>query len=505
MMERADIYSGGSMSRTGLEDILDAAHRSELDVVVCTTIDRSNRNLGDLLMFDKELTALGIELEFVRDTRDRTPQGNLFFQMKGAFAEYERAVIIDRMRRGRIHSVKAGNVLRNEHMAYGYRYNPTTRNLDIMEDEANIVREMFEWIGVEGRSALSMIFPLQARGVPTPKQGKHWSETTITGIIHNEVYAGRWTYYRERTVVHPRKPRYEGDIVDPADIVRSKVIRPRSEWLFVSVPPIVSEELWQAANAQIRKNANLSKRNRSREYMLAGMLICQDCGASMYGWLNGTLSYYRCNREPLRKYYGKDTPECRVQMVRTEALDNSVRAEVIRQFEQPDALRAMLTDTSSRDPRLLPSNKLRITNIARQRASLERDGEKLLDLYLAGHTTREVYIKRMERIKSQQSALDKEDAEIQQQIADYEVQRRAALSLQSRIEGIKSKVGSMTKEELRALLLSLSVAIVVQRAPNKRDGHLIGIENLLQSVTDMPVPPIPPRWRNQFTDWQEQA
>lgn len=501
-LERSDVYSGRTMSRAGLEEVLDAARRSELDVVVCATIDRSNRELADLLMMDRELTQLGADLEFVKDPREKTPQGNLFFQIKGAFAEYEHAVIVERMRKGKMHVISQGRVMNGTHIAYGYRYDPSTQNLAIHEPEAAIVRELFEQVALHGSSMLAASYRLNERAVPTPGGGRMWREDTVSTILHNEVYAGRWSYNKRRSIRRPRKPVHPLDSADPTDIVHAKVERPRSEWLIVAVPPIVTEDLWQAANAQIRRNIALSPRNRKAEYLLAGLVRCGSCGCIMYGWRHGPpdqIRYYRCSvAARTLKYRDTHAPKCPIRAIRLSALENVVWAEVVRQLSDTEAIAAMMEDAETNDPRLAPTTQLRVQTVEREYTQAQKEAERLLDLYLAGDVPRHTYTERMARIRRRLSALETERHAIDIEAADYDARTRATLSLAERIEGIRTDLPTMPFEERRALLVALSVEVVVHAAPTRKEGHVIDIHNLLRPAMGLPVPRPPGRWRNQW-------
>jgi site-specific DNA recombinase len=503
VLERADVYSGTSMSRAGLEEVLDAARRGEMDVVVCLAIDRSNRDLADLLVIDRELTRLGVTLEFVRDPRERTPQGDLFFQIKGAFAQYEHAIITERMRRGKAYTVQQGKVMAGRYAAFGYAHDPETRNLVVVEAEAALVRYMFERVGRDGGTLNRVARELNTMGVPTPQGARVWRETTVQRIIESETYVGRWAYGRKKSVKRPRKGVVPSDGAEVEDVVQTHVMRPRSEWVIVPVPPIVEEDLWQAAQRQIKRNAHHASRNRKREYLLAGMVYCAECARTMYGMQSrgGAYLYYKCSGYQINEHYlaGVEHIKCGMKFVRVETLDALVWAEAERQINNPALLEDALLEAERENPTEVPLNRARLAALDKQRASLEREGERLLDLYLGGDIAKGQYVTRTASLKKRVEAVDSAQREIDEQIAEYQGKVRTLAALSERMDAVREGLPHMTFEDKRAFLLGMGVQVSVRRAESAREGHVIDIDNLLAPVRGLPLP-LPRRKRaNQWT------
>jgi site-specific DNA recombinase len=132
-----------------------------------------------------------------------TPEGSLLLQLQGMFAEYERAKVLERSRRGKRHRAQTGAVSVLSRAPFGYRY--ITREAgggaaryEIEEDAARIVRQIFTWIGHERLTLAAICRHLLAQGVPSPAGHRHWSRATIYTMLLNPAYAGQAIYGRRQ-------------------------------------------------------------------------------------------------------------------------------------------------------------------------------------------------------------------------------------------------------------------------------------------------------------------
>lgn len=504
VQEESDVFTGTTMSRRGLEAILDAGRDGMLDIVVCYAIDRASRDLADFVLIDRELSKHNVALEFVRDRRDPGPQGDLFTNIRAAFGQYERAVLVERMRRGRLERVRQGNVLNSAHVPYGYRYNAGNRNLDIEEPEASIVREIFQHVGHKGGSMQSIADSFIERNIPTPAGKSRWYSSTVAAIIHNEVYKGSWTFNKARIIKQPRKRAYPDPVTGKkqGDMVFTKHRHPASEWIRVPVPAIVSEELWEAAQRQVSRNSTLATRNRRSDYLVANLIWCAHCAGRMWGHSTtkggkeheGTYYYYRCHRYAGARFRPEDVgvlyQVCPVQRIRKEAVEEAVWEEVARQFSNDSIVRRALSAPTPGDPAHSASNVARIEALEAQKASAEREAERLLDIYLAGALSREKYIERMGKINRRLTTLASERSKIEAEIFDMQARREAVKDMQQRIELVRAGIPFMDFADRRALLVAWDVRITVHRAPDKGADHLIDIDGLLQPVRNLVVQPV---------------
>src|ERR671925_582996 len=113
--------SGTTMDRPGLRKLRDLVNSKAITAVVVYDPDRLSRNLGHQLLLAEEFERAGVKLLIVSHPMEQGPEGWLFFQMRGALAEYERAKTLERLKRGLIGRAKAG-CPNGGNVAFGYRY-----------------------------------------------------------------------------------------------------------------------------------------------------------------------------------------------------------------------------------------------------------------------------------------------------------------------------------------------------------------------------------------------
>ncbi len=192
---RDDGYSGTTLRRPALDALRDKARMRELEVVVVLSPDRLARNYVHQMVLIEELEKGGCWVEFVERPMSSEPNDQLLLQIRGAVAEYERTLLSERMRRGRLAKYKAGLLLPWTHVPYGYQVDPDRPRdpAGVRPDgaKAAVVAEIFAMYLKQGASLFGVSRHLQALGIPAPRGGKVWRVATLRGILTNPVYAGR--------------------------------------------------------------------------------------------------------------------------------------------------------------------------------------------------------------------------------------------------------------------------------------------------------------------------
>src|SRR5437870_9666681 len=201
-------------------------------------------------------------------------------------AEYERAQIAERSRRGKRHKARQGVINVLSGAPYGYRYVRKTETsaayYEVIEAEAQVVRLVFETYTQQGLSINAIARMLNQRQIPTRTAKTRWERSTVWAILRNPAYPGKACY--GKTELRPRqritRPIRQRKGVPSRDSANHE--RPRQDWIEVPVTPLVSEELFALAQEQLARNKHYAPRRTIEPTLLQGMLVCQQCGYALY-------------------------------------------------------------------------------------------------------------------------------------------------------------------------------------------------------------------------------
>ena len=203
-------YSGGTLLRPALERLRDQVAAGALDRLYVHSPDRLSRKYPYQVLLVEELQRQGVEIVFLNHDIGRSPEENLLLQVQGMMAEYERAKILERSRRGKRSRAKAGivNVLCGA--PYGYRYigkyeGGGQARYEVNEIQAEVVRQIFAWIAVDRCSIGEVCRRLKDREISSPRGKNYWDRTTVWGILKNPAYIGQAHFGKTR--VGPQRPR----------------------------------------------------------------------------------------------------------------------------------------------------------------------------------------------------------------------------------------------------------------------------------------------------------
>src|SRR5439155_9599189 len=339
-------YSGASLIRPALERLRDLAAEVEVPVVLCYTPDRLARRYAYQALLIDEFARVGTEVRFVKGPKASTPEDELLLQFQGVIAEYERAQIAERTRRGKLHRARAGSLAVLSAAPYGYRYiskrETGEARYEIVEPEATVVRELFVRYADEQVAIAELARGLMARGIRSPTGQGHWNRSTIGRLLNNPAYCGRaafgkrrCTEERARVTRHARVSGRRG---------RATRRRPRTEWLEIPVPAIVSEECFAQAQRQLDDNRRFAARRTKVPSLLQGLAVCEQCGYSFARasakTTRGMLYYYRCLGSDAQRFvHGR---VCHNRPVRQDYLDELVWQHVVTLLADPTLIQAEL-------------------------------------------------------------------------------------------------------------------------------------------------------------------
>ena len=211
-----------------------------------------------------------------------TPEDQLLVQFQGMTAEYERAQILERSRRGKRHRARQGEVSVLSGAPYGYSYikktDQTAAYYEVIEAEAAVVRLVYERYTVDHLSIGDITRLLNEQGVPTRKRCARWERSVVWGMLRNPAYKGTACFGKTR--VSPRQRitrplRLRGGITARNSAGHE---RPRGEWIEIPVPAIVSEATFTLAEERLEHNKTFAPRRTIAPSVVQGLVSCKKCG-----------------------------------------------------------------------------------------------------------------------------------------------------------------------------------------------------------------------------------
>jgi site-specific DNA recombinase len=364
-------HSGSTLVRPALERLRDVVAGVGVDVVLVYSPDRLARKFAYQALLIEEFARAGTRVEFVHGPRGESPEDQLLVQFQGMFAEYEKAQLMERYRRGKTYRARSGSVNVLGGAPFGYRYVRKTpeqgARYEIVEHEAVLVVELFRRYADDGVSIADLTRWLSGRGVVTRTGKTRWDRSVVWGMLRNPAYAGKAVFGKTKTIHEQpglnRRARLEGRTTPRA--VKA-VDRPREEWIEIPVPALVTQETFERAAQRLADNKRFASRNSKIPSLLQGLIACAACGYGFYRGHTTTTAgnkiyYYRCLGSDDYRY--EDGRVCASKPVRADYLDRVVWDHITGLLSDPSLIR---TEIDKRLERARTSDPAR-----RQRNQLE--------------------------------------------------------------------------------------------------------------------------------------
>ncbi len=440
-------FSGSHLERPALDELRDHAREGRFEAVVVLCPDRLARKYAYQVLLLEEFKKVSVEVHFCEHPITDSPDDQLLLQIQGAVAEYERAKILERARRGRLHRARMGE-LGPSRLPYGYRYAPKNRGGDgsirVDDEEASLVRQVFEWYAREGETLYRLLGRLNVSPWRTRAGRKEWGATTVLRMLHCQWYVGRAYYNRTRTV---RNLPSAIDNPGKRPAKETVTLRPPADWILVPVPPILDEELFTRVQQRIVENHRFARRRLSREgvFLLRGLMKCGTCG---HAYVAETriedrrhgdeyrYEYYICSMRmaPRSDAIRHRCPNERLRAVGVdEAVWTAARDLLLDSKEVATQLRQWVEHTSTDSPELqqqLQHAEHRLQEVTRQR-------NRLLDAYQVGALSLETLRTRMQSLEENLQAAESSVAQIRAEQLTAEVARTHALGAETVLDQLR--------------------------------------------------------------------
>lgn len=366
-----DGYSGEYLDRPALEELRKALRQKLIQNICIYDPDRLSRNLTNQLLIADEIEKSNANLYFVTGDYDASPEGRLFFSIRGAISAFEKAKIRERTQRGRKAKANSGKIVHNAR-PYGYMFDKETSQYVVNEDEARVVKMIYAMCIDQGMGARTIARELARMGIKGRKNDKPLSVSCIEQVLTKDMYYGQHFLFRQSVTKTGQNTR---DIKN----------LPREDWIPVSVPPIIDYETFLAAQEQRQKNKRYTKRNTVHEYLLQGILYCSLCQRSMtaygrYGQRKKTAPkmyyYYSCiTKESANYIHGKP---CQCRRIPAKEFDEFVWNIFVHSIKNSTTLNQYIKKDMEKD------YSLEIENLAKMESTLLHKRTEITAWYREG-------------------------------------------------------------------------------------------------------------------------
>jgi site-specific DNA recombinase len=478
--EFTDMHTGTEIDRPGLNELYQFVEKEGADVVIVHDLDRLSREVGNQAIIEMEMSRAGLRIEYVLGQYADTPEGELMKVIKAGIAQYENRQRVERSRRGKRGRVEAGYVLMPTGRApFGYDYVSEKHKgwLVINDEQAEVVRMMYQWLIRDGLSSYAIARRLWDEGilskgdtssVVVKKEGPgSWSPSTVRRIISNSVYKGVWYYGKTRR----RKVNGKS--------VQTKV--PKSEWIPVPVPAIVDEETWEEAQACLKRNKQMARRNAKRNYLLRGMVFCP-CGRRWTGRFKNHLNraYYRCPATEAE--YWRQRCDSRFG-IRQEILEDAVWEKVAAFFLEPENLIAEIERQRAKAKEETERKVNRLEAIDQAIADVDRKMGILLDEVLTSGFSQSIIDQKKNQLIEQRANLVAKANRMKEELKATTITLEQESEIVNFARQMQEALNDLTFEKKRRILELIQLRVdVISRTRVKLTG-VISSEGLFVDLS----------------------
>ena len=350
-------HSGADTDRPALQDMLQDIRNGKLDKVLVYKLDRLSRSQKDTLsLIEDEFLPHGTDFESMSEKLDTsTPQGRLFLGILAAFAQLEREVIRERMSMGMEARIKEGKWKGGAHAPFGYDYEKALDKLVINEQEATIVKHIFEAF-TEGTNMYQIRNEMVDKGLRLKNGG--CDIRTIKYILMNKTYCG--------------------------------YLKSKDQWFKGLHDPIIDEPTFDKAQEILEEKrrkfeeSGIIIKSTAIASNLGGLIYCSHCGAKYCRTQSGLkkygyVQYYKCySRNKKAKHMIKNA-NCKNKIYRIEVLDEIIFNEIRKLKIDPNYIKVLRKEADK------ITDKQQIQTIEKEITSINNQLSRFIDLYSLGN------------------------------------------------------------------------------------------------------------------------
>ncbi|WP_048600657.1 recombinase family protein [Rubeoparvulum massiliense] len=446
-----DGYSGEFLERPALMKLREDVRDGLIAKIICYDPDRLSRKLMNQLIIDEEFRKHGVDVVYVNGDFENTPDGRMFYMMRGAIAEYEKAKINERMSRGRKQKAREGKVVKNYHI-YGYDYDKALGQLIIREDEARVVQLIFNLFTkpntvVRGINGIAKY--LTEQGIPTKRGAVVWHRQVVRQILFNPVYKGEFIQNKWNT---------EGMLVNKYKINDDERIpmklRPEEEWIVVDSPAIISEEQFEHAQQLLAESRRRWAKQGVRTYLLSGLVRCGTCHNTMTGrryknWDTHVLEYTDVKNTAGAKNVGCGN---RIRVEEIDAIVWNYITDILNNLNNISEFESQHESSTYEE--------LELERITTEIKKIQKGKKRLLSLFAMEKMDEEDIRKSLQELKEREEQLIARYQVLREKFGE-EKEREVSKATLQQIVDFYFRKGEFTVEEKQEMLRTLVKEIIV--------------------------------------------
>jgi site-specific DNA recombinase len=441
-------YSGGTDKRPDFQRLLIDARNKEFDIVVVYRLDRFFRNLRLLLNTLEELKELGIDFKSATESFDTsTLSGEVTLDVLGMAADLVRKITMGSQRDGVIKALEDGKWVTGGPIPYGWKLNKKTHKLEIHKKETKIVRMIFEWVAYEKLSKYKVQQKLNELKVPTK-----YDSSKKTKL--KKVNGSGWWHVRTIDRILKRKAYYTGEY----ECERN------GKNFIIKVPPIISKELYEIAQEQLRKNQKTSPRNVKRTYAFRHKLYCGIDGWKYYAFYDKPKkptqkgrTFYRCSGK--NRYIHATL--CPSEEISENRILPPVWEKLKELFTNPEVtmeeFRKYCWEKSKR--KAVEEKVAKINNVIQ---SIQKEQERIKKLYQKGCMTEEEFDKEWSECKEREVSYQREKEKFSQFFVREEEKKSRIASIHELYNKLKNAIENATYETKCQIIDKIIDRIIVK-------------------------------------------
>ena len=461
-------YSGATLLRPGLERIRDLVAEGQIQAVLVLSPDRLSRKYAYQILLIEEWQRQGVSTIFVNAPQSERPEDQLLLQFQGMIAEYERAQILERSRRGKRHRAKQGEVSVLGGAPYGYRYirkthdSPACYEVDPLQ--AEVVGLIFNLYTRQSLSIADITRQLNDRGIPTLFERSLWERSTVWGMLNNPAYSGMAYFGKTREATRRQAGNRSTRLRGNSSKYKPQTAQdtPKDQWIGIPVPAIVSQQTFDLAQERLESNKRLSPRRTLEASILQGLTHCAQCGYALYRTSTKTsarkIFYYRCLGSDAWRYQGK--ARCNAKPIRLDLLEATVWTEVEKLIEDPSLIQSELNRrleaAKNADPVRMNEERIR-----QELTRVERRMERLLTAYQEELLTLDEFRGRIGDLRTKETRLKAELEGLTSALVDRASYLHLAHTLGDFLARLRERSHSLEVKDKQKILRLLVKEVVV--------------------------------------------